>query len=145
MLSVGGDIGSKLEAKDMNMGLLAIVVNGEFDVPGPKRSRFIALDVAVGCGFSSRRFSMLGSKLVSDVQSSGFVGLGDMCEESGVITDDGGEALKMELSGEKCLGTEVAGSGWGLGAMVNVKLACLSMTFSDWSRESRSRRFSFSC
>lgn len=41
---------SKLEAKDMNIGLLAIVVNGRLlfvSVLGAKMSRFIALEVAV--------------------------------------------------------------------------------------------------
>lgn len=127
---------SKLEAKDMNIGLLAIVVNGRLlfvSVLGAKMSRFIALEVAVVCGLSSRRFSMLGSKFVRDVQSSRLDGLGCGCKDSGEITDDEvGEALKTEFSGEKCLGAETAESGCcDLGVMVKVKLDCLSMTFSD--------------
>lgn len=96
-LSGGEDMVSKLEAKDMNIGLLAIIVNGEPEADSGleplKRSRFIALEVAVGCGVSSRRFSTLGSKLVSEVQSRRFVGLGAICEDSGEITDVGGDAL----------------------------------------------------
>ena len=134
----------------MNIGLLAIVVNGRLlfvgSALGAKMSRFMALEVAVVCGLSSKRFNMLGSKLVSDVQSSRFIdGLGCGCKDSGEITVDEGEALKTEFSGEKCLGTETAGSGCDFGVMVKVKLDCLSMTFSDCSRDSRSRRFSFSC
>jgi hypothetical protein len=106
---------SKLDAKDMNMGLLAIIVNGESAATPvlalPKRSRFIALVVAVGCGLSSKRFSLFGSKLVSDAQSRGLLGFGVICEPSGEITDEGGEALNIELSGEKCLGVEVEASG----------------------------------
>ena len=47
-----GDSESKVEANDMNMGLLAIVVYGAFEarpVPGPKpKSIWIAPSVAVG-------------------------------------------------------------------------------------------------
>lgn len=150
----GSVIVSKLEAKDMNTGLLAIVVNGEEDESGPSsrvlnRSRSIALEVAVGCGcgVSSRRDSILGSKLVSEVQSSRFVGLVAAREESGETIDDavGDDVVYIDASGEKCRG---AGGGSDCdfgGDIVNVKLDCLSITFSDCSLDSRSRRFSFSC
>lgn len=149
----GSDMVSKFEAKDMNVGLLAIIVNGEDELcPSStllKKSRSMALEVAVGCccGVSSRRDNILGSKLVSEVQSSKFVGLGATREDSGETIDGaaGDGAVYIEASGEKCRG---AGGGSDCdfgGDIVNVKLDCLSMTFSDCRRDSRSRRFSFSC
>lgn len=80
---------SNVDANDMNIGLLAMVVYGAFDVspvfaPKPK-SICIAPAVAVGCGTeSSRRLSMDGSNDVKELQSRGFVPFG------GDDTDDGG-------------------------------------------------------
>lgn len=74
---------SKVEAKDMNIGLLAIVVNGALEArpvlePNPK-SICMAPSVAVGWGIvSSSRLSMAGSKLVRELQSRGFVVFDDM-------------------------------------------------------------------
>ncbi len=74
---------SKVEAKDMNMGLLAIVVNGALEArpvldPNPK-SICMAPSVAVGWGIvSSSKLSMAGSKLVRELQSRGFVVFDDM-------------------------------------------------------------------
>lgn len=81
---------SNVEAKDMNIGLLAMVVYGAFDespvfAPKPK-SICIAPAVAVGCGtVSSKRLSMDGSKDVNELQSRGLVPFGgDAADDDGV-------------------------------------------------------------
>lgn len=107
-------IESKLDAKDMKVGLLAIMVKGDSPstpVLDPKISKFIVLVVAGGRGFSSSRLSIFGSKVVSDVQSNGLVGLGVTCRISGEMTEGTGDVLYSELSGENCLDTVAEESG----------------------------------
>ena len=84
------------------MGLLAIVVNGPLGgkavlVPKPK-SICIAPSVAVGCGVSSSKLSIFGSKLVSELHSRGFV---IFCVNAEVDEDAGVTGDKEEEDDEK--------------------------------------------
>ena len=139
---------SNVDAKDMNIGLLAIVVYGELDArpvltPKPK-SICIAPVVAVGWGIvSSRRLSIAGSKLVRELQSSGFVSFAEV-DEAGEDMDCGGERAENMDCGDVGEETGAVGGAADL-ETANVKEDCLRATFSDCKRVSRSRRFSFSC
>lgn len=112
--------------------------------PKPK-SICIAPSVAVGCGLSSRRLSIAGSNVVSESQSRGLAGAGD-------VREDTGEEAAVERGTEKRAegaleDGEAPSLSDGLLAVlgtVNVNDDCLSMTFSFCNLESKSRRFSFS-
>lgn len=135
---------SNVDTKDMNMGLLAIVVYGALDArpvltPKPK-SICIAPAVAVGWGIeSSSRLSIAGSKLVRELQSSGFVSL-DEVDAVGEATDCGGERENIDRGD---VGEEVLAVAAAFGT-AKVNEDCLRATFSVCRRVSRSRRFSFS-
>lgn len=139
-------------ANDMNMGLAAIVVNGDFSdcPPEPKpKSIFIALSVAVVCGgLSSKRLSTAGSKVVNDVQSifSGKAGGLDGDTVAGG-KKDGAEFEVGELNRFIDDWPDPEAIGWSLPIVFgteNVNAACLSDTFSSCSRTNKSRRLTFS-
>jgi len=91
---------------------------------------------------SSRRFSIAGSKAFKELQSSGlrsFREAGPGVEEG--TTDCGeeaGEKLFCDAVGDSTLVAAFL-------AIAKVKEVCLSATFSLWTWDNRSRRFSFSC
>jgi hypothetical protein len=127
---------SNVDAKDMNIGLLAMVVYGAFDespvlAPKPK-SICMAPAVAVGCGMvSSRRLSMEGSKDVIELQSRGLVPFGgDAAEDDGVEAEVRAECGAGEGTWEK-----VSRRGDSAGAVADlgiekVKEPCLRAMFS---------------
>lgn len=132
-----GDVNeSNVDAKDMNIGLLAMVVYGAFDespvfAPKPK-SICMAPAVAVGCGIeSSRRLSMAGSKDVNELQSKGLVPFdGDATEDDGVEAEVRAECGAGEGTCEK-----VSRRGDSTGAVADlgiekVKEPCLRAMFS---------------
>jgi len=127
---------SNAEAKEVNMGLLAIVVNPVLGLeeelgpacPNPK-SICIAPSVAVGCGVSSSRFNMPGSNVVNELQSNGF----DPDDEDGAGDDTGGDC--NDVRGDVELNAEPVLSGADSVDFGTVKvnagcLFCLSTTFS---------------
>jgi len=97
------------------------------------KSICIALSVAVRCEkLSSRRFSIFGSKVVSELQSRGLIGL---------VEDKESSAEYMERG----LGAVFEGDPVASFCIENVNADCLSETFSLRRRPNISRKFSFSC
>ena len=149
MLELSGGVRpSKVDANDMNMGLLAIVVYGEFEpnpaclVPPNPKSICMAPWVAVGCEtLSSRRLSTAGSKVVSELQSKGLVIFGDIW-----FVDDDGEPGD-DTTGNPLCGDPVVSDvpAADLGTVKVKEDECLRLTFSDCRRFSKSLKFSFSC
>jgi hypothetical protein len=128
---------SKAETKDVNMGLLAMVVydlGGTPELSPNPKSICITPSVAVCWGVSSSRLSIPGSNVVSELKSSGFDEF--VCgDEAG--NDAEGDRTYIEPD------ADTPGTPPDFGTE-NVKLDSLSITFSFCSRDSRSRRFSFS-
>jgi hypothetical protein len=81
LVLLGGESESNVDANDMNMGLLAIVLYGvlaDKPVLEPKpKSICMAPSVAVCCGLSSKRLRTAGSNVVSELHSRGFAMFGD--------------------------------------------------------------------
>jgi len=126
---------SNAEAKEVNMGLLAIVVNPVLGLeelgpacPNPK-SICIAPSVAVGCGVSSSRLNMAGSNVVSELQSNGFV-FEDPDDEDGPEDDTGGDCNDVRGDVELNAVSEADSVDFGTVKVNAGCLFCLSATFS---------------